>query len=450
MPFQKLLIANRGEIAVRIVRACRELGIRSVVAHSTADADSLAVQMADEAICIGPPPPARSYLNIPALASALEVTGADALHPGYGFLAENAYLAEVCREMGVTFIGPDAEVITLCGDKVEARRRMKAAGVPVVPGSDGPVATLEEARGIAAELGYPVLLKAVAGGGGRGMRVAYTEADLVRAFPLARSEAEKAFGNGELYVEKFISPVRHVEVQVLADRDGRVIHLGERDCSVQRRHQKLIEEAPSPAVDEDLRKRMGEAAVRGAQALGYTTAGTFEFILDEAGNFYFIEVNARIQVEHPVTEQVTGLDLVKAQILTAAGEPLPLRQEDVQIRGHAIECRINAEDPERNFLPSAGTIQRFLPPGGPGVRVDAHLFPGYTVPAYYDSLLAKVIAWGKDREEALVRMERALEEMVLEGVATNQAFHLRVLRHPRFRAGQVDTGFVRELRAEEG
>ncbi len=442
---RKVLVANRGEIAVRIIRACQELGIRTVAAYSTADRDSLAVRLADEAVCIGPPPPAKSYLNAPALISAALVSGCDAIHPGYGFLSENPYFAEMCADCKLTFIGPPPEPIRLMGDKAIGRETMRKAGVPTVPGSDGEVRSLEEAIDIARQIGYPVLLKPSGGGGGRGMRVAYDEADLQRAFPTARAEAEAAFGNGALLLEKYLTRVRHVEIQVLADQYGNAIHLGERDCSAQRRHQKIVEEAPSPAVTPELRARMGADAVRGITAIGYVNAGTLEFLLDEDGNYYFIEMNTRIQVEHPVTEQVTGIDLVRWQLLIASGERLTLRQEDIKITRHAIECRINAEDPERDFLPASGEVEFYLPPGGPGVRVDSHLYPGYKPPGNYDSLLAKIITVGDTREEALNRMRRALHECVITGIKTTIPFQLALIDDPEFRAGRIHTGYVAEL-----
>ena len=442
---RKVLVANRGEIAVRIIRACQELGIRTVAAYSTADRDSLAVRLADEAVCIGPPPPAKSYLNAPALISAALVSGCDAIHPGYGFLSENPYFAEMCADCKLTFIGPPPEPIRLMGDKAIGRETMRKAGVPTVPGSDGEVRSLEEAIDIARQIGYPVLLKPSGGGGGRGMRVAYDEADLQRAFSTARAEAEAAFGNGALLLEKYLTRVRHVEIQVLADQYGNAIHLGERDCSAQRRHQKIVEEAPSPAVTPELRARMGADAVRGITAIGYVNAGTLEFLLDEDGNYYFIEMNTRIQVEHPVTEQVTGIDLVRWQLLIASGERLTLRQEDIKITRHAIECRINAEDPERDFLPASGEVEFYLPPGGPGVRVDSHLYPGYKPPGNYDSLLAKIITVGDTREEALNRMRRALHECVITGIKTTIPFQLALIDDPEFRAGRIHTGYVAEL-----
>jgi acetyl-CoA carboxylase, biotin carboxylase subunit len=443
--FNKVLIANRGEIAVRIVRACQELGIRAVVAYSQADRDSLAVRLADEAVCIGPAAPARSYLNPPALISAALITGCEAVHPGYGFLSENPYFAEICGECKLTFIGPSPEAIRLMGDKATARQTMRAAGLPVIPGSDGTLRSIDEAYDLAREIGYPVLLKAVAGGGGRGMRLVQDEAELVRAYPTARAEAEAAFGQGDLYMERYLTGMRHVEVQVLADEHGHAIHLGERDCSIQRRHQKIVEEGPSPAVAGELRAAMGETALRGVQSIGYANAGTIEFLLGPDGRFYFMEMNTRIQVEHPVTELITGVDLVKWQLRVAAGERLTLAQKDVRIRGHAIECRINAEDPARDFLPSAGEVEFFLPPGGPGVRIDTHLYAGYTPPGAYDSLLAKVITWGEDRAEALARMRRALSECIITGVTTTMPFQLELLSDPVFAHGEFDLSFLPSL-----
>jgi len=441
----KVLVANRGEIAVRIVRACQELGIRTVVAFSEADRDSLAVRLADEAVCIGPAAAAKSYLNPPALISAALITGCDGIHPGYGFLSENPYFAEMCADCKLTFIGPSAETIRLMGDKVIGRQTMRAAGVPTVPGSDGELKSVEEAIDLARQIGFPVLLKPSAGGGGRGMRVAYDESDLLRAYPTARAEAEAAFGRGDLLLEKYLTEVRHVEIQVLADSYGHSIHLGERDCSAQRRHQKIVEEAPSPIVDAALRARMGADAVSGIQSIGYVNAGTLEFLMDQAGNYYFIEMNTRIQVEHPVTELVTGTDLVRWQLLIASGERLTLQQNDVRIAGHAVECRINAEDPARDFLPSGGEIEFFLPPGGPGVRVDSHLYAGYTPPGNYDSLLAKIITYGDTRDDALNRMRRALNECIITGIKTTIPFQLALIDDPAFREGRMHTAYVAEL-----
>jgi acetyl-CoA carboxylase biotin carboxylase subunit len=439
--FKKILIANRGEIALRVIRACRELEIETVAVYSEADRESLHVRFADDDVCIGPPPARDSYLKIPRIIAAAEITGADAIHPGYGFLAENAEFAETCQASNVTFIGPTAEQIRVMGDKAAARRAMTEVGVPIIPGTPGPVEDPDEALGFARDIGFPVIIKAAAGGGGKGMRVAKSVDDFARSFQLARSEALSAFGNGDVYVEKYLSRPRHVEFQILGDRHGNVIHLGERDCSVQRRHQKLIEEAPSPAVDPDLRARMGEAAVRGAKAIEYVGAGTIEMLLDEDGSFFFMEMNTRIQVEHPVTEMLTGIDLVKEQIRVASGEPLSVRELPA-LRGHVIECRINAEDPSRNFQPSPGKIEAFHPPGGPGVRLDTHVYAGYTVPPFYDSLLAKLICQGRDREEAMTRMRVALESFIIEGVTTTAPFLSRVMTHPSFRAGDIDTKFL--------
>ena len=442
MMFRKILIANRGEIALRVLRACREMGIRSVVVYSEADRDSLPVRLADESYCIGPAAPARSYLNMASIVGVARLCGADAIHPGYGFLSENAAFAEMCAEAGIVFIGPPPEVLRNTGDKARAREAMIRAGVPVVPGTPGTVGNPEEAARLAAEIGYPVMVKAACGGGGRGMRVAHGEADLMRALRAAGAEAEYAFGSGAVYLEKYLEEPRHVEVQILADNHGSMIHLGERDCSIQRRNQKLLEEAPSVAVTPELRQRLGETALAAARAVGYRNAGTVEFLLDKQRNFYFIEINARIQVEHPVTELVTGIDLVKEQIRLAAGEPLGRRQEDVELRGWAIECRINAEDPARNFLPCPGQITNYLPPGGPGIRVDSALYAGYQVLPYYDSLLGKVAVWGATREEAISRMQRALQEYIIEGVATTIPFHLRVIENAFFRRGEVYTNFI--------
>jgi len=440
--FKKVLIANRGEIALRVIRACKELGLETVAVYSTADRDSLHVRFADDDVCIGPGPSRESYLVVPRLIAAAEITGADAIHPGYGFLAENADFAETVKASGLTFIGPTPEQIRSMGDKATARRLAKEAGVPTVPGSPGTISDLDEALRVATEIGYPVIIKATAGGGGKGMRVARNADEFSQSFTLAQNEALSAFGNGSVYIEKYLARPRHVEIQVMGDMHGKVVHLGERDCSVQRRHQKLIEEAPSPALTDELREQMGTAAVKLAAAIGYCGAGTIEFLLDEDGSFYFMEMNTRIQVEHPVTEMVTSFDLVKEQIRVAAGEPLSWLGNGLKLRGHAIECRINAEDPYRNFQPSPGTITAYHPPGGPGVRVDSHVYAGYQVPPFYDSLLAKVIVHGNCREEALTRMKNALETFVLEGVTTTIPFLIRVLQHPEFVAGKVDTKFL--------
>ncbi len=442
--FRKVLIANRGEIALRVLRACRELGVPAVVAYSEADRDSLPVRLADEAICIGPAPAERSYNHIPAIISAAVVTGCDALHPGYGFLAENPLLAEICAECGITFIGPPARVLSALGDKAAARRLMGQAGVPVMPGSEEPVREIAEARAIAKEIGYPVLVKAAAGGGGRGMRIVYREAELAQALGLAQQEAHAAFGDATVYLERYLERPRHVEVQILADRHGRVVALGDRDCSIQRRYQKLIEEAPAPNLPAKVREALRKAAVRGARAVGYVGAGTFEFLLDRDGRFYFTEVNARIQVEHPVTEMVTGIDLVQWQFALAAGERLTL-PDPVPTRGHAVEVRVTAEDPANQFAPRVGQITELNLPGGPGIRVDTHLYPGYTVPPHYDSLLAKIVAWALDRPQALERLDRALRETVLSGLPTPIPLYRRVLRDPDFRAGRHSTVFLQEF-----
>jgi acetyl-CoA carboxylase biotin carboxylase subunit len=439
--FRKILIANRGEIALRVIRACRALDIRTVAVYSEADQDSLHVRFSDEDICIGPPQGRESYLNIPRILAAAEITGADAIHPGYGFLAENPEFAEICERSGLVFIGPTADQIRKMGDKAEARRAMIEAGVPVVPGSGGIIDDPQEALAEAREIGFPVMIKASAGGGGKGMRPAFDEDEFLRQFPIAKNEALTNFDNGDVYLEKLIERPRHVEIQILGDRHGRLIHLGERDCSAQRRHQKLIEEAPSPAVTPELRAAMGEAAVRGARAIGYQGAGTVEFLLGAGGEFYFMEMNTRIQVEHPVTEMVTDTDLIKEQIRVAAGEKLAW-DEPLPLNGHAIECRINAEDPDHGFRPSPGRITTFHAPGGPGVRVDTHVYAGYDVPPFYDSMLAKLIVHGKTRDEARMRAYHALEEFILEGVHTTIPFLRNVLVHPEFAAGEIDTSFV--------
>jgi acetyl-CoA carboxylase biotin carboxylase subunit len=439
--FKKVLIANRGEIALRVIRACRELDVQTVAVYSEADRESLHVRFADDDVCIGPPPGKDSYLKIPRLIAAAEITGADAIHPGYGFLAENAEFAETCRASGITFIGPTPEQIRVMGDKASARRAMSEVGVPIVPGTPGPVEDVDDALVFAREIGFPVIIKAAAGGGGKGMRVARDPDDFARSFQLARSEALSAFGNGDVYVEKFLERPRHVEFQILGDTHGNVIHLGERDCSVQRRHQKLIEEAPCPVMTPELRERMGEAAVRGAKAINYVGAGTIEMLLDVDGSFYFMEMNTRIQVEHPVTEMLTGVDLVKEQIRVAAGLPLSVTSTPA-FRGHVIECRVNAEDPSRNFQPSPGRIETFHQPGGPGVRIDTHAYAGYTVPPFYDSMIAKLIVQGNTREEALKRMQIALESFVIEGVRTTMPFLARVMQHPGFQAGSVHTKWL--------
>ncbi len=440
----KVLIANRGEIALRIIRACKLLGLKSVAVHSEADNDALHVRFADEAVCVGPGRATQSYLNIPRLIAAAEITGADAVHPGYGFLAENAEFAEICRDSQLLFIGPTPEQIQQMGDKAEARRVMAAAGVPVVPGSSQLTGDLAQALTAASEVGFPVLIKATAGGGGKGMRVAHDATEVERVLPQAQREAEANFGDGRLYIESYLQRPRHIEIQVLGDQHGNVVHLGERDCSAQRRHQKLLEEAPSPAVDETLRARMGEAAVQGAKRIDYVGAGTIEFLLADDGEFYFMEMNTRIQVEHPVTEMLTGVDLVIEQIRTAAGERIGFCQDEIRFRGHAIECRINAEDPDREFMPSPGTITSFHQPGGPGVRVDTAAYQSYRIPPHYDSLIAKLLTHGADRGQAIARMRVALEEFVIEGVPTTIPLHRRLIDEPAFTNGQLHTRFVEE------
>ncbi|HET9265916.1 MAG TPA: acetyl-CoA carboxylase biotin carboxylase subunit [Vicinamibacterales bacterium] len=446
--FKKILIANRGEIALRVICACRELGIKTVAVYSEADENSLHVRFADEDVCIGPARSADSYLSVPAVLSAAEITGADAIHPGYGFLAESAYLAEVCEACHIKFIGPAPNVIRLLGDKARARRAMKKAGVPILPGSDGPVESEEKAARIARDLGYPVIIKAVAGGGGRGMRVIRAASELGKALKTAQREAEAAFGVGDVYLEKYVEHPRHIEFQILGDHHGAVVHLGERECSIQRRHQKLLEEGPSVAVTEKMRRRMGSTVVDAARAVQYTNAGTFEFLLDEKGSFYFLEVNTRVQVEHPVTEFITGVDIVKEQIRIAAGERLSFKQGDVTFTGHAIECRINAEDPE-TFAPSPGVIHAFSVPGGPGVRVDTFAHSECTIPPYYDSLIAKIIAHGRDRQEAIARMRRTLEMTVIEGIQTSIPMHLKILSDPDFVAGRLNTAFMERFLNEK-
>jgi len=441
--FRKILIANRGEIALRIILACKELGIKTVAVHSIADRDSLHVRYADDDVCIGPAPSRQSYLNISSIIAAAEITGADAIHPGYGFLAENDHFAEVLRECGMTFIGPEPEVIRNMGDKAKARDTVKAAGVPILPGSDGPLRTSSDAMDVAKQIGFPIILKASAGGGGRGMRICWKEEELQVAYDTARNEAERAFGNGAVYLEKYLERPRHIEFQVFGDHHGRIVHLGERDCSIQRRHQKLIEESPSPAMTEDLRKRMGDAALKVCKAVNYTNAGTIEFLVQD-NEFYFMEMNTRIQVEHPVTEAVTGLDLVKEQIRVAAGEHLSFPEKDLRARGHAIEFRVNAEDPV-TFAPNPGRITAFNVPGGPGVRVDTAAYRDYTIPPHYDSMIAKLIVHGKDRAEALERAKRALELFIVEGVKTSIPLHRAILQDERFRTGEFSTRFMEEF-----
>jgi len=438
--FEKILIANRGEIALRIIRTCKELGIKTVAVYSEADREALHVTFADEAVCIGPALSKESYLKIPLIISAAQVTGADAIHPGYGFLAENASFSEICTESGIKFIGPSPQMINAMGDKSFAKDTMKKNGVPVIPGSDGVVNDVKEGKKIAAEIGFPVIIKASAGGGGKGMRIVMEEKDFEKAFQTARTEAEAAFSNPDVYIEKYIENPRHVEIQILGDTFGNVYHYGERDCSVQRRHQKLIEEAPSPAIDAEIRNRMGETAILGAKSVNYEGAGTIEFLVDKYKNFYFMEMNTRIQVEHPVTEMVYDVDLVRQQILVAAGEKIETLPK--KPTGHSIEFRINAEDPENNFRPSPGKIQSLHFPGGYGVRVDSHIYQGYSIPPYYDSLIAKLIVWGKNRQHAIARGKRALEEMTIEGIKTTIDFHMKVLEDKRFISGNFDTSFI--------
>jgi acetyl-CoA carboxylase biotin carboxylase subunit len=444
MQFSKILIANRGEIALRILHSCKELGISTVAVHSSIDRQALHVQLADESVCIGPPPSGKSYLNIPNIISAALTRNATAIHPGYGFLAENARFAEICADHKIIFIGPSPEAIRAMGDKSTAKKTMQQAGVPTVPGSPGLIDSEEEALKIASKIGYPVIIKATAGGGGRGMRLVRQESEFGRLFRAAQGEAEAAFGNAGVYLEKFIERPRHIEFQILADNYGNVVHLGERDCSIQRRHQKLLEEAPSPFLTPNLRKKMGEAAIKAAKSIKYQGAGTVEFLVDGAGNFYFMEMNTRIQVEHPVTEMITSLDLINEQIRVAQGEKLSFNQSQVQLNGHAIECRINAEDPTQNFRPHPGKISGYLPPGGPGVRIDSHVYTDYEIPPYYDSLIGKLIVWAPNRDMAIKRMRRALQECAITGIPTTIAFHQRILETPAFLAGDVYTNFIEE------
>jgi acetyl-CoA carboxylase, biotin carboxylase subunit len=439
--FKKILVANRGEIALRVIVACRELGIKTVAVYSEADENSLHVRFADEDVCIGPAQSAKSYLNVPAIISAAEITGADAIHPGYGFLSESAYLAEVCEACHIRFIGPSPHVIRLLGDKARARRAMRKAGVPILPGSDGPVDSEEQGLKVARDIGYPVIVKATAGGGGRGMRIVQSADELGTALKTAQREAEAAFGVGDVYIEKYVVAPRHIEFQVLGDHNGSVVHLGERECSIQRRHQKLIEESPSVALTDKMRRKMGGFVVDAARAVQYTNAGTFEFLMDSGGRFYFMEVNTRLQVEHPVTEMVTGVDIVKEQIRIAAGERLSVKQSEITFTGHAIECRVNAEDPD-TFRPSPGVIHAFSVPGGPGVRIDTCAHTECTISPYYDSLVAKVIVHGRDRQEAIARMRRTLEMTVIEGISTSIPLHLRVLADADFQAGRLSTAFM--------
>ncbi|MCL2926139.1 MAG: acetyl-CoA carboxylase biotin carboxylase subunit [Trichodesmium sp. MAG_R04] len=445
MRFSKILIANRGEIALRILRTCEEMGISTIAVHSTIDRHALHVQLADEAVCIGEPTSSKSYLNIPNIISAALTRNATAIHPGYGFLAENDRFAEICDSHKITFIGPSPEGIRAMGDKSTAKETMQKAGVPTVPGSDGILTDENEAVAIAAKIGFPLMIKATAGGGGRGMRLVHQAKDLSKLFRAAQGEAEAAFGNPGVYMEKFIERPRHIEFQILADKYGNVIHLGERDCSIQRRHQKLLEEAPSPALNPKLRQKMGEAAVKAAKSINYIGAGTVEFLLDQSGKFYFMEMNTRIQVEHPVTEAITGLDLIAEQIRIAQGDKLQLTQKQVNFNGHAIECRINAEDPDHNFRPHSGRISGYLPPGGPGVRMDSHVYTDYEIPPYYDSLIGKLIVWGHNRYTAIQRMKRALRECAVTGVPTTIGFHQRILEMPEFLEGEVYTNFIENI-----
>lgn len=440
--FEKVLIANRGEIAIRVIRACRELGLSSVAVYSEADRNSLHVRLADEAVCVGPPQPIKSYLNIPSIISAAEITGADAIHPGYGFLAENPSFAEICESVGLVFIGPPAQVIEKMGHKSQAKESLAKVGLPVIPGTSGVLDDREKILKFARSASFPLIIKAAAGGGGRGMRIVQSQEELIKGVEMAQREAHAAFGNGEIYLEKYLEEPRHVEVQILADKHGNIVHLGERDCSIQRRHQKLVEESPCPVLNFEQRKRLGELAVKAAQAIKYKSAGTIEFLLDKKGQFYFMEANTRLQVEHPVSEMVTGIDIVKAQIMIAAGEKLPWKQEQINFSGHAIEFRINSEDPEKSFMPRAGQVKTVVLPGGMGVRVDTHLFPGYEVSPYYDSLLAKLIVWGRDRHEAIQRAKRSLQEFTVEGLPTTIPFHLKVVSNAFFQRGEFYTNFI--------
>ena len=445
---KKVLIANRGEIAVRIIRACREMGIETVAVYSEADREALHAKLADEAVCIGPASSSESYLSMERILSATMVTGADAIHPGFGFLSENSRFAELCEQCGVTFIGPDSQVIASLGNKQEARNTMVAAGVPVIPGSDEAVYTVETGEALAAEIGYPVIVKAALGGGGKGMRVAETPEEFAQSFLTAQKEAQMAFGSDMMYLEHFVQHPRHIEFQILADQHGNVVHLGERDCSIQRNHQKMIEESPSIALSPKLREKMGETAVRAAKAAGYTNAGTIEFLLEKSGRFYFMEMNTRIQVEHPVTEWVTGIDLIKEQIRIADGKPLSFRQEDIHLTGHAIECRINAENPSKGFRPSPGTITDMYLPGGKGIRIDSAIYSGYTIPPYYDSMIAKLIVWAKNRNEAIRKMQSTLGEIIIEGIDTNVDYQYEILNHPDYLSGNIDIDFIEKMQQE--
>ncbi len=444
--FSKILIANRGEIALRIIRACRELGIRTVAVYSQADKNSLHVKLADEAVCIGLAPSSGSYLNIPAIISAAEITDVEAIHPGYGFLAENPHFAEICESCKITFIGPTPENIRLMGDKMAARSTMHKAGLPIVPGSSAAIKNKEEAIKTAKSIGYPIIIKAAAGGGGKGMRICHNDLTLVSSIMTAQSEAEANFGNSNVYIEKYIEKPRHIEVQVIADKSGHVLQLGERDCSIQRRHQKLLEESPSELVDSKMRKKLGELVLRGMKTINYVSCGTIEFLLDaKTNNFYFMEMNTRIQVEHPVTEMVTGIDLIKEQIKVAAGEKLKIQQDQIQLKGAAIECRINAEDPDNNFMPSPGKIETLVLPGGPNVRLDTHIYAGYEIPPFYDSLIAKLIVWGKNRQEAIKTMHRALSEFYVSPIKTTASFHLKLMENPAFLKGDISTHFIQDM-----
>ena len=447
--FSKILIANRGEIALRIIRACKEMGIATVAVYSEADRDSLHVRFADEAVCIGRAPSTESYLNIPAIISAAEITDTEAIHPGYGFLSENAHFAEICESCKIHFIGPTPETIRMMGDKITAKETARKAGVPLTPGGKGIIKSSEDALAVAKMIKYPVIIKATAGGGGKGMRVCHNDVTLLSSLKLAQAEAEKNFKNPDVYIEKYIQDPRHVEFQILADYHGNVIHLGERDCSVQRRHQKLIEESPSPALSPSLRKKMGEAAVKCAKACNYRGVGTVEFLLDKSGDFFFMEMNTRIQVEHPVTEMVTGLDLLKEQIRMAQGDKLKLKQDDVRLAGHAIECRVNAEDPDNNFIPCPGKIEQLNLPGGPGVRVDTHIYSGYKISPYYDSMVAKLIVYGRDRGEAIRIMRRALDEFYISPIKTTIPLHMQIMNHPMFVKGQISTHFLEKMAKKE-
>ncbi|MCA9407913.1 MAG: acetyl-CoA carboxylase biotin carboxylase subunit [Candidatus Omnitrophica bacterium] len=447
--FSKILIANRGEIALRIIRACREMNIQTVAVFSEADRDSLHVRFADEAVCVGPAAGLDSYLNIPAIISAAEITDVEAIHPGYGFLAENAHFAEICESCNIVFIGPSPQTIRKMGDKIEAKNAMRKSGVPLTPGGKGVVKTKEEAMEVAKKIKYPVIIKACAGGGGKGMRICHNDITLVSSFTVAQNEAESNFGNPNVYIEKYIEDPRHIEIQIVADQFGNCIHLGERDCSIQRRHQKLLEEAPSPSLSEKLRKKMGEASVKAAKAVNYKSVGTIEFLVDNKDNFYFMEMNTRIQVEHPVTEMITGVDLIKEQIKIAAGERLRIKQESVRFSGAAIECRINAEDPANNFIPSPGKIEELNLPGGPGVRLDTHIYPGYVISPYYDSMVAKLITYGKNRKDAIAKMRRALDEFYIAPIKTTIELHRRILQDPRFVEGKISTHFLEKYSKKE-